>query len=168
MSSEKWERQLEALFSVSAPTPAPDQAAQSARQPVTADVAPLGMPSSIPVRERAVPTAGGGINRRQLLDLLLPIGVVGEAAAVIALVVMVYRSAPASLRGSQFLFAAVIFVGMTLLLLFVQWLLARRLVDVERLVQKRNRQLGQAVAAVQRYQQQLGLTRPGGQAGRTR
>ena len=45
---------------------------------------------------------------------------------------------------------------MSLFLLFVQWQLAKRLFSVERLVRRRNVQLGKAVTVVQGYQKEIG------------
>jgi hypothetical protein len=161
MSSEKWERQLEALFSDSAPEPDPDQAAMAAPQRPPEYRAPGEALPGAPNLEHVALPAEDEAGHLRLLDVLLPLAVIGEAATVVILMVILYRSSPSPLRSSQSLFAAATFVGMTLVLLFVQWLLARRLAQVERLMRKRNRQLGQAVAAIQRYQQQLGLPQSG-------
>jgi len=161
MSSEKWERQLEALFSDSAPEPDPDQAAMAAPQRPPESRAPREALPGAPVLEQAPPRAEDEAGHPPILDVLLPLVVIGEAATVLVLIATLYLSSPSPLQSAQSLLAAATFVGMTLVLLFVQWLLARRLAQVESLIRKRNRQLRQAAAAIQRYKQQFGSRQSG-------
>jgi hypothetical protein len=154
MSNEKWERQLEALFSDSAPEPDPDPAATAAPQRPPEYRAPREALPGSPVLEHTAPRTEVDAGHAPILDVLLPLVVIGEAVAVLVLIVALYLSSPSPLQGGPSLLAAATFVGMTLVLLFVQWLLARRLIQVESLVRKRNRQLTQAATTIQRYKQQ--------------
>jgi hypothetical protein len=161
MSSEKWERQLEALFSDSAPEPDPDQAAMASPQRPPEYRTPREALPTAPAPEQAPARTEDDAGHPPILDVLLPLVVIGEAVAVLVLIVTLYLSSPSPLQSGQSLLAAATFVGMTLVLLFVQWLLARRLVQVEHLIRKRNRQLTQAAATLQRYKQQFGSRQSG-------
>lgn len=152
MSEEEWEGRLEGLFSGSVPKRDPSPSAQSAAvRPGETRTS-----SEAPSLEGVTVSPDHGATHPDLLNLILAASLGGEAVAVIALVVVLYRNTPREIRGAQTFFAAAAFVVMSLFLLFVQWQLAKRLFSVERLVRRRNVQLNKAVTVVQGYQKELG------------
>jgi hypothetical protein len=147
MSEEGWDRQLEALFSSSVPAGDPDQG------PALAD---LQLERGVDL-ERLIMPPELDTTRPTTLNALLAVSMVGEALAVVVLIFTLFRIVPRPLPDARLYFASIAFVGVTLVLLFVQWQLAKRLAQIEGLTNKRNQQLGQAVATIQRYRQELRL-----------
>ena len=147
MSEKMKEHRLEALFSDSPPEPDPS------REPGSEGGA---LDDAALLESLAVPPESEEKHPRTL-NIFLAGSIIGEAVAVAALIVVLYRSFPHPLRDVRFLITSASFAGMTLVLLFVQWQLAKRLAQVEHLVRKRNQQLRQAVPAIQRYQKAVKL-----------
>jgi hypothetical protein len=145
MSEKGWEREFEALFSDTVPKPDPGQSSGS-RAALLRDTSLL---------ERLSAAMRDEAQRPRVLNALLTGSAIGEVVAVIALIVVLYRFFPSPFGDAGFLLTSAIFGGMTLLLLFVQWQLARRLIQVEQLARRQREQLGQAVVAIQRYREEL-------------
>ena len=154
MKDAESERRLEALFLQGAPERDPEEGTPRADQRPEHNR----LSSDTQVDNQIAASATQDTRRRRLLRVLIPASVLGEAAATAVLIIVLYRYSPPQLRSSYFLYISATLAGLALLLLFAQWLLARRLAQAEKLTQKRARQLNQASTLIREYQRDLEWT----------
>ncbi len=151
-------RRLKELFPQRAPEPDPAEGTLSAEESVDAgSISTKAAPDAETSPDAQASPVTQGV-KRQLPRSLVVASILGEAVATTLLIVVLYWYSPSSLRNTYILYVSASFAGLALILLFAQWLLARRLAQTESLAHKRARQLTQASALMGDYQQDLEWT----------